>query len=308
MPFFFNYTCYEQQITLKPGKWFFECWGASGGSSTGIGGKGAYASAVFVLNSIELFYLYVGEEGKVGALRKSFNGGGKDTKDYNDRQAASGGGGTDVRLKSVDGNWSNYESLKSRVLIAGGGGGASFYLTGAEARGGDAGALIGMNGSFSQCDLTVCTDPDPYYNATGGTDKEGGKGGYYDTYHSSRIGSNGELGIGGDACTLDTGAGGGGGYYGGGGGGTVHHRVGSGGGGSSFAYHPGEIYPDRNFYLQKVTIKGGDKTIISPEGFVSIGNTGNGFIRISPFSFFIKTCKTKNILIYLVIFCIILII
>ena len=243
MPFLYNYTGSEQKVTLAPGKWRVECWGASGGSVSGIGGKGAYASAVFVLLAEETFYLYVGEGGKTQSLRGTFNGGGKDTKNFDDRFGASGGGATDVRLVSKGGVWSDIESLESRVLIAGR---AVFYLYGTEAPGGGAGAMIGGSGSFSQCDPKTCISPDPYINATGGTNEKGGIGGNY-IENSDRRGGNGALGKGGDGCKADTGAGGGGGYYGGGDGGTVNNRVGSGAGGSSYAYFPGEMYPKEVF-------------------------------------------------------------
>ena len=184
--------------------------------------------------------------------------------------------------------------MKSRVLIAGGGGGAVFFLSGTEAPGGDAGAMIGGSGSFSQCDPKICISPDPYINATGGTNEKGGIGGYNIKYINKYRGGNGTLGKGGDGCESDTGSGGGGGYYSGGGGGIVNHRIGSGAGGSSYAYFPGEFYPQKNFYLQNVIIKGGSSNFVSPDGVLTTGNNGNGFIRISPFTIWLKTCQSKN--------------
>ena len=66
-----------------------------------------------------------------------YNGGvrgGKDTNDDGDSDPAGGGGGsTDIRL--VSGAFSNFDSLKSRVMIAGGGGGGSYQGTGGVGRG-----------------------------------------------------------------------------------------------------------------------------------------------------------------------------
>ena len=49
----------------------------------------------------------------VGKVSSKFNGG--------EDGGGSGGSATDVRL--IDGNWDNFDSLKSRILVAGGGGG-----------------------------------------------------------------------------------------------------------------------------------------------------------------------------------------
>ena len=62
----------------------------------------------------------VGEKGK-NKREVSFNGGGYGG--YGSPYGYSGGGASDIRL--IDGDWDNLESLKSRVMVAGGGGGVA---------------------------------------------------------------------------------------------------------------------------------------------------------------------------------------
>ena len=102
-----------------------ECWGARGG---GIAYKpwpcGAYSSGIVHADKHTLLYVYVGQEGANGQeiLDYRFNGGGVFTKtDPVDSNNNTGGGATDIRL--VNGDWDDFASLKSRILIAAGGGG-----------------------------------------------------------------------------------------------------------------------------------------------------------------------------------------
>ena len=50
-----------------------------------------------------------------------FNGGGGYSSGYTDFNNCTGGGATDIRLAS--GNWNDFNSLKSRIMVAAGGGG-----------------------------------------------------------------------------------------------------------------------------------------------------------------------------------------
>lgn len=60
------------------------------------------------------------------------------------RQLVLGGGATDIRI--VPGEWNNFNSLKSRLMVAAGGGGAGYKTDG-----GDGGGLIGLtNRSLSK--------------------------------------------------------------------------------------------------------------------------------------------------------------
>ena len=113
-------------IDLIPGKYLLECWGAQGGTSSadgergGEGGKGAYVSGEFKIDSKRTFFIFVGGKGCDGSpigfttAKGGFNGGGNggmDTGPSSDDGAAGGGGATDVRL--IDGTFDNSESLKA---------------------------------------------------------------------------------------------------------------------------------------------------------------------------------------------------
>ena len=209
-----------------------ECWGASGGNTTNgsdgegtfytntvYGGKGGYCLGMVALPYNLNLYVYVGQSGE-GTTEYTFNGGGKGGSFFNGK---SGGGATDVRLFDENGTWRNFNSLKSRIIVAAGGGGADHYCEGNY--GGNAGGLSGENGFYY-----LHLGNAPYSVAIGATQNSGGKGGKGSSYY----GSDGIFGSGGDSDLDNKGSGGGGGYYGGGGGGHNFAIVGSGAGGSSF--------------------------------------------------------------------------
>lgn len=110
-----------------------------------------------------------------------------------------------------------FESLKSRIMVAAAGAGASNWTNAAS--GGYGGTMIGASGILNP-------GANAHTLATGGTQSSGGTGGAGGT-------SPGRFGLGG-AAELDHGGGGGGGYYGGGGGGVISGGVSSGAGGSSY--------------------------------------------------------------------------
>jgi hypothetical protein len=195
-------------VTLQPGKYIFETWGARGGN--GSGGYGGYAAGQLNLTVARTFYIYVGSSA-------GYNGGGSSRLSY-----SIGGGATDIRLNN--GAWNDITSLRSRIIVAGGGGGNGGYS--AQSAGAIAGGLTGYIGG------------DHYGNpGTGGTQTYGGSAGRLYWYGAT----NGSFGIGGNAETAsNTSAGaGGGGYYGGGGGSSDYSNYNDlddsgGGGGSSF--------------------------------------------------------------------------
>ena len=137
----FDYLGSEQQfIVPQTGTYQLETWGASGGNYDGTGGSGGYAKGDISLLKSRNLYIYVGEYPSyvTGSCyesnpNNSFNG--------NKEGSCSGGGGaTDIRLVSNN-VWDNFNSLKSRIIVAGGGGGAIYGGTG-----GSAGGLIGYDG------------------------------------------------------------------------------------------------------------------------------------------------------------------
>ncbi len=145
----FNYTGSSQEFQIKQNGYYkIQCWGAKGGCSLAdgnrekSGGKGGYTSGIIYLNKGEKIYVYVGKKGEDATRGKDskggYNGGGLGTWDNRDDEAAgAGGGATDIRL--VSGDWNNFESLKSRIMVAAGGAGASW-----KTEGGAGGGLIGL--------------------------------------------------------------------------------------------------------------------------------------------------------------------
>ena len=269
------------EVHLSPGIFLFEAWGASGHSNMCSGfaeyepkGRGAYTSGILKLKSPKTLYVYVGEKWR-GYDYPTFNG-----NVYN-FFSFGGGGATDFRLeKGTD--WSTFESLKSRIMVAAGGGAGDCYS------GGDAGALTGFPGEGNGL------------LPTGGTQTSFGKAGQI--ISDSRIGYDGEFGIGGSgACrnqqgACDGGGSGGGGYYGGGG--TAPY--GGGAGGSSFVsgfpgcgaiyknstktaiYHSGQPIHYSTLSFSSPSIIPGNELMPSPHGTSNqIGNSQDGFAKIT---------------------------
>ena len=282
-------------IAPVSGNYKLEVWGAQGGNSydsgngytnTVYGGKGGYCSGEITFPSNLNVYVYIGQSGE-GTREKTFNGGGKGGSAYNGR---SGGGATDVRLVKGNGTWSDFNSLKSRIIVAAGGGGAQHFLEGCN--GGNAGGLGGQGGFESHS-----SSYNSYILATGATQTSGGTRGKGGNYLSE--GTNGVFGIGGDYDSYDHGSGGGGGYYGGGGGGHNDGIVGSGAGGSSFIsgyigcdaitesstenniIHTGQS----NHYSGKVftnsVMIAGNAAMPKPGGGTETGHEGNGYCIIT---------------------------
>ena len=153
----FDYTGDAQEfIAPYNGIYKVELWGASGtDSEKETGGKGSYSEGYITLTKNKKIYVYVGNN--ENSSKTVYNGGSKftsfDSKDENGIQKVyPGGGATDIRL--TPGTWDNFDSLKSRLMVASGGGGAG-YCEGTSqyyGSGGAAGGLIGYDGystSFS---------------------------------------------------------------------------------------------------------------------------------------------------------------
>ena len=293
----FQYTGHESSITLRSGTYLFECWGASGTvrsfeeietdgckHSNGFGG---YVRGYIKLNATTTFYVYVGEYGRF-EKKAHFN--------CNNKTAFNGGGATDIRL--VGGNWFDFQSLKSRIIVAGAGG------TGERICGGDGGGLNGTSSPIYYIFPTSLT--------TGGTQTSGGLAGYSTKYGS---GASGTFGMGGDGSSYgeaennqDSGGAGGGGYYGGGG---VSY-AGSGAGGSSFISghegcdaitesstenhiihsHQPIHYSGYSFYQTEMIA--GNQYMLSPTFERVLGHSGNGFARITSLTPFYLSKKSSS--------------
>ncbi len=148
--FNFDYTGSVQQVTLPPGRYKLQCWGAQGGSVSGsytaVGSKGGYSEGTIKLTKTTTLYIFVGGKGTdsstsstSGTVDGGWNGGGGSVRysSYNsgDTNGISyprpGGGATDIALVTSDMSYSSYRnnrsaaSLLSRCIVAGGGAGAS---------------------------------------------------------------------------------------------------------------------------------------------------------------------------------------
>ena len=272
----FKNSSYSQK--LSQGLYKFEAWGACGSPGYSPGGRGGYTSG-FIRFDKEIT-VYVGELGSINI--ENFNGNKAGTNCNN------GGGATDFRLEKGD-TWYDFKSLKSRIMVAAGGGGSDHY------QGGDAGGLLGISGQPS---------PNTVISAGVGIQTNGGIAGQ--TYSSHLSAYPGKFGIGGSGTTIgdsDGGSGGGNGYYGGGG----ISIWGGGAGGSSFVSgYPGcnAIKEESNqeleithsnqpihysgLYFESPTIIAGNEEMPSPlkSTTMIIGNEGNGYARITVIDFY----------------------
>lgn len=267
---------------LPGGKYKLEVWGAQGASSDyAVGGLGGYSYGDLTLYSDKTnIYLRVGGKGKKGtSCEGGFNGGGKGYSSY-DRIMGSGGGGTDIRLKS--------DTLYHRVIVAGGGGAAAEAeitptTTAPYSYGGGA---AGGNGAGSA---------DARYGY-GGTQTAGGAARTETSWDSAYIETSlkGSFGQGGGAGTNITQYinGAGGGWFGGGAGGPN----GGAGGGSGFVYtkesatYTNSTYTggtwqlNTSHYLENANTIAGNVAFTSPLGESETGHEGNGFIKITVLS------------------------
>ncbi len=278
----FTYIGDSQTFTTQcSGTYKVELWGAQGGSiDTYIGGKGAYTSGNIKLNINTSLYVYVGEQGNDNQT-VTYNGGTVTGNINAGKGGMAGGGATDVRL--VSGSWARFDSLKSRIMVASSGSGATNYYH--PDHGVAGGELIGENGKVYGGDGII---------PTGGTQTSGGirGGGSNSTYSTS-----GSFGKGGQGGGVNSG---GSGYYGGGAAPHGTGTVGVGGSGSSFiSGYPGcdaiseestedhIIHTDQpnhysGFIFTDSIMIAGNKEMPTYDGSQTmIGNTGNGYAKIT---------------------------
>jgi len=145
----FNFTGLPQSLTLPPGLYRFQCWGASGGRPfnwpehrSHPRGLGGFTEGTLRLTTTTTIWTFVGQAGAdhidddLGL--SGFNGGGfwEDPMGWGrSHQGGNGGGATDIRLTptpvtdiSLTGGdlsllWDEVISLRSRIMVAPGGGG-----------------------------------------------------------------------------------------------------------------------------------------------------------------------------------------
>lgn len=149
--FNFDYTGTVQEITLPPGRYKLQCWGAQGGNSdsySGIGSKGGYSEGQLTLTEPTTLYIFVGGKG-ASSGNGGWNGGGGSTGissydsggTYGKSYPACGGGATDIATVTSDMSYSSKRnnrsaaSLLSRCIVAGGGAGGSAHYTKEETTG-----------------------------------------------------------------------------------------------------------------------------------------------------------------------------
>ena len=259
-------------VNFASGSYQLELWGASGGASlsgrTNIGGCGGYTTGVIDFTSEQTLYFYLGTAGENSSGKVpgngGYNGGASGASDITNNDCSSGGSGgaSDIRLTTVVSSLSS--SLKSRIMVAGGGGSGGCWIT--SGRGGNSGGLEGSDGESNNAN-----------------NRAGGAGGTQSTGYSLGIGETGDNA---DECPGS----GGGGYWGGkagqgGSGGDM--GAGGGGGGSSFiSGYPGctntssYIFSNANMTSEKSPLPTSNLSLI----YESNGHYGNGYARIIPCS------------------------
>lgn len=261
----FNYTGNIQSIELLPGRYKLECYGASGGIGNGNinpVGKGGYASGELFIPTLMTLYVHVGQNGVDNwATSVRYNGGGA-AVNVGGHNGGAGGGATDFRLSNTA--WNNIESLKTRILVAGGGGGAQSNC-GNTATAGHGGNLIGGTSYNQGYQGRPASTAATRAYSKGGTQTSGGTAYNVNDSQHSRIAS-GSFGSG--ANSVQCGAGGGGGWYGGASGYTS-----GGGGGSSYAAG----YPECDTTYQSNQNNIVLENVVFTQGI----NTGNGYAIIT---------------------------
>lgn len=254
----FNFVkCSPYTLSLDPGIYVLEVWGASGGSYKANGGLGGYSKGTLILNETTEVFVHVGSLGSdtiIGIGGQGCNGGGYGYSS----NGRSGGGATDIRLK--------YDDINARVIVAGGGGGSAEDATepggygGGEngGNGADAASSAGK-GAGQLSETKTCAD---------GTSTSCPHGLFL--YGGNATGSNG--------------GGGGGGWFGG----SSSPRTESGGGGSGYVLTNSSFKPDsyllkeEKYFLLNVSLIAGNSNFPKPDKTGNeTGHKGNGFASIT---------------------------
>ena len=297
----FDYTGSVQTVTLAPGTYKLECWGAQGGNSNqsngtyGNGGKGGYSTGILNVSTNTTIYITVGGQGQNGVLNTrtagGFNGGGDGYGTHNFGVGGGGGGASDISLTSPVFSHSSYfinnirdtNSLLSRIIVAGGGGSAGYDVSNNAANGGAGGGTTGQDGLSNRV-----------YHGTGGKQTTFGTGG--SSEEPNRYSVQAKFGCGASASnSTEVAPGGGGGWYGGG----LHCD--SAGGGSGYVYTPttASNYPsgcllNSAYYLSNAQTIAGNQSFPSLTGGTETGHSGHGYVRITKLTNIIYLTHAKN--------------
>ena len=260
----FNYTGSAQDITLIPGNYKLEVWGAQGGTYSYTGGVGGYSKGTINLTQDTNMYILVGGQ---GSTTGGYNGGGNGVS-----SGRGGGGASDIRIAQ--------NSLYSRVIVAGGGGGCGI-ASGNVTPAGCGGGIYGGDGYYNYTDGSAS-------QRTGQARCGGGAGPDYAGVTWS-TGSTASFGQGSNASGYSCG-GGGGGWYGGAGAydndSDADGRYGGGGSGyvytsSTVSNYPSGCLLNETYYLTDAQTIAGNTSFTSPTGSNETGHSGNGYARIT---------------------------
>lgn len=267
----YKYMGVAQTITLPPGSYKLECWGAQGGyrSSSAYGGKGGYSVGELTLSKETTLYIQVGGSGNTGKTSGGYNGGGK-RRTYN-----GGGGATDIRI--------GQDSLYARVIVAGGGGSEGSSNKQGMYGGGEAGGSTAESYGTGGYGGTQTGVSDSSWQTTNQSENT-----------SSQSDAYAGFGFGGNGVTYGGGYGGagGGGWYGGSGAypDSSNDDDRGGGGGSGYIYtsstasnYPSGCLLNSSYYLVNArTIAGNtDTNFPSTAGSTEFGHSGDGYVRIT---------------------------
>jgi hypothetical protein len=261
--------CTYYSVILESGTYHLEVWGSQGGNDTiypdtCFGGRGGYSKGTVQLRSKTTLYVYVGGSG-TGYLPGSSYG------------ATGGGGGTDIRLQN--GLWNDANGLKTRIIVAGGGGGR-------HGQNRESTAFVGNDGGGTEA---------PSYTAdgrtfTGATQTSGGTStyssdyrvapgsfGYANTNGQNNVNSKGGYNGGSRGSDKWSCGGAGGGWWGG----CTSYPAGSGGSGFVYTSANSQCSASSDYYLSNAATFSGNTNFLSPYGGNELGHRGNGFARIT---------------------------
>lgn len=317
--------CEPYKVLLNSGLYKIELWGASGGNArnynsakfpqTANAGNGAYVKGIIKLLKLTQLFIYLGGQGEdlitteslTNPIKGGWNFGGNCGIDYHDKGAtddipengAGGGGSVDVRIDffDINGNLTDESALlrstKSRIIVAGSGGGA---CAGIKPKGQPGGNLSAISVNSFMFGGTQTSGPlgKGMNGLSSADDNLGGTGGFGAGYRGgyaieSLAGNN-------------------------------IYEWGATGGSSYISGHPGCISVSSDLssdisngtsihysglYFRDTKMLAGNQLMTLPDGSQNIGHSGNGVCRITvlPLSCCTKeNCFSYNRLIYLYVF------